>query len=79
LVDVYTRILIPLDGSELSQQVVPYAGLLAKKLEIPVVLIRVIEPVPSQLADPAHGRYTDQVSASFEDQARESLNEVRTA
>ena len=44
-----------------------------------MVLIRVIEPVPSQLADPAHGRYTDQVSASFADQARESLNEVRTA
>jgi nucleotide-binding universal stress UspA family protein len=40
---MYTRILIPLDGSSLAEQVLPCGRFLAKALRIPVQLLRVID------------------------------------
>ena len=71
---MYKRILVPMDGSPLAEQVLPYVRLLANSLAAPIELMRVINPVPQELSDPAHGLYTDQVSASFKDQAEHSLN-----
>ena len=42
---MYTKMLIPLDGSEVSQQVLPYARSLARKLELPVELLEVVDVV----------------------------------
>lgn len=39
---MYTRILIPLDGSSLAEQVLPYGRFLAKALRMPVQLLRVV-------------------------------------
>jgi len=41
---MYTKILVPLDGSHLSEQILPYAGLMAEKFHIPVELLRVNDP-----------------------------------
>lgn len=41
----YTKLLVPLDGSELSEQVLPYARWLARSLACNVDLLRVIQPV----------------------------------
>ena len=41
---MYTRILTPLDGSEVSEHVLPYARALASKLSIPITLLLAIEP-----------------------------------
>ena len=41
---MYTRILTPLDGSEVSEQVLPYARSLAKGLSLPMALLYAIEP-----------------------------------
>jgi nucleotide-binding universal stress UspA family protein len=41
---MYTRILTPLDGSDLSEQVVPYARALASRLSLPSTLLMAIEP-----------------------------------
>ena len=38
---MYTRMLIPLDGSKVAEQVLPYARFLAKALKIPVELLEV--------------------------------------
>lgn len=38
---MYTKILVPLDGSRLAEQILPYACLLAEAFEIPVELLRV--------------------------------------
>lgn len=38
---MYTKILVPLDGSRLAEQILPYAGLIAEKFAIPVELLRV--------------------------------------
>jgi nucleotide-binding universal stress UspA family protein len=42
---MYTRILIPLDGSKTAEEVLPYARTLANKLKVPVELIGVIDIV----------------------------------
>jgi nucleotide-binding universal stress UspA family protein len=39
---VYTRILIPLDGSMTAEQVVPYARTFARRLKLPVELLAVV-------------------------------------
>ena len=46
---MYTRMLIPLDGSKVAEQVLPYARYLAKELAIPAELLGVVDPAP--LAD----------------------------
>jgi nucleotide-binding universal stress UspA family protein len=46
---MYTQILIPLDGSKVAEQVLPYARFLANALTIPVELLGIVDPVP--LAD----------------------------
>ncbi len=52
---MYTRILTPLDGSEASEHVLPYARALASSLSIPLTLLMAIEPdhpTISQLLNP---------------------------
>ena len=41
---MYSRILTPLDGSEVSEQVVPYARALASGLSLPLSLLMSVEP-----------------------------------
>lgn len=38
---MYTKILVPLDGSRLAEQILPYASLIAEKFTIPVELLRI--------------------------------------
>ena len=73
---MYKRILVPLDGSELAEQVLPYARLVAKALQAQVELLRVFESVPEQWADPTHGRYIDQLTSSYRNQAVDYLDSV---
>ena len=42
---MYSRILVPLDGSDLAEQALPYAVALADVLDSPVVLLRVPENI----------------------------------
>ncbi len=41
---MYQEILVALDGSKLSEAVLPYARFFAKSLKLPVELLRVIGP-----------------------------------
>ena len=59
---MYTRMVIPLDGSQVAEQVLPYARFLAKALAIRVNLLQVIDPdAVALLANPEQGRYIDTV------------------
>ena len=61
---MYTRMLIPLDGSKVAEQVLPYARFLAKALAIPVDLLGVVDPEALvALANPARGRHVDTLVA----------------
>ena len=64
---IYNKILVPLDGSKLAEAVLPYAGLLAGALQLPVDLVHVNDPEthspsihPTRSAD-----YLNQVAVSF--------------
>jgi nucleotide-binding universal stress UspA family protein len=73
---MYQRILVPLDGSELAEQVLPCVRVLASGGKSEVQLIRVMEAPPSYLADPGQGRYPHQVSASLVSHAQDYLQKV---
>ncbi|HTN70357.1 MAG TPA: universal stress protein [Methylomirabilota bacterium] len=72
---MYTRMLIPLDGSKTAEKVLPYARFLARALKIPVELLGVID-----IADMAthiaaeKARYLDTM---IEDGVRSSLEYLR--
>jgi nucleotide-binding universal stress UspA family protein len=52
--------LIPLDGSQVAEQVLPYARCLAKALKIPVELLEIVDIETLRLlANPERGRYLD--------------------
>ncbi len=73
---MFTRILVPLDGSELAEQVLPYVRILGKGLQARIELLRVFEPVSPSLADPAHGLYLDRIIASVRTQMQDYLENV---
>jgi nucleotide-binding universal stress UspA family protein len=64
---VYSKILVPLDGSKFSEGVLPYVRSLAAGLEVPVELLGVIDSVPVAPDAPADdGReYLQRMAASF--------------
>jgi nucleotide-binding universal stress UspA family protein len=80
---MYTRMLIPLDGSKTAEAVLPYARLLAGRLKLPVELLTVIDVVefarriPSDKAQILHNvlenatrrseQYLKGVAATFSD------------
>jgi len=73
---MYTRILVPLDGSSLAEQALPYAGLLAGALKIPVSLLNVFDSVPPQFADPGRGLYETQITESYRSNAVDYLEKA---
>lgn len=61
---MYTRMLIPLDGSKVAEQVLPYARFSAKALAIPVELLEVVDPdTLTLLSRPEQGHYLDTILA----------------
>jgi hypothetical protein len=43
-VNVFERIIVPLDGSRLSAQAVPYAAEVGKRFDAEIILVRVLPP-----------------------------------
>jgi nucleotide-binding universal stress UspA family protein len=63
---MYTKILVPLDGSRLSECVLPYARTLAKALKLPVELLQAVDPdTVRALCNPAKGWYFDTVESEM--------------
>lgn len=74
---MYSKILVPLDGSRLAEGVLPYARAFAETLKIPVELFQVIEPETiATFSDPEHGRYVDAVQAGLKNSALDYLDAV---
>jgi len=66
---VYKRIVVPLDGSSLAEQVLPYACLLAEALHSRLDLLRVFAPVSAEMVAASHGLYLNNLSEALRDQA----------
>jgi nucleotide-binding universal stress UspA family protein len=73
---MYARILVPLDGSPVAAQVLPYVRLLGKGFHAEVELLQIFEPISASLADPAHGLYLDQIIASERSHVEDYLEGV---
>lgn len=46
---MYEKILVPLDGSALAEEVIPYVLELAEKHDSTLILLNVVEPVPTAM------------------------------
>jgi nucleotide-binding universal stress UspA family protein len=69
--------LIPLDGSKVAEQVLPYARFLAKALTIPVELLEVVDPEAlNLLANPGQGRYIDTLLAERTERCKTYLEAI---
>lgn len=45
---MYTRVVVPLDGSRLAEGILPFIVQIAAPLDLEVVLVRVVEPIVPQ-------------------------------
>jgi nucleotide-binding universal stress UspA family protein len=74
---MYSRMLVPLDGSKLAEQVLPYARYLARALTIPVELLEAVDPDALQLlVNPEQGRYIDTLLADRREKSRMYLEGI---
>jgi nucleotide-binding universal stress UspA family protein len=73
---MYRRILVPLDGSELAEQVVPYARLLGRSLKANIELLRITEPVPPEVGDILRGKYPHEIAAGLQHRAKQYLDKI---
>ena len=74
---MYTRMLIPLDGSKVAEQVLPYARFLARALTISVELLEVVDPEAlNLLANPEQGRYIDTLLAEKKESRKTYLEAI---
>ena len=74
--DMYSKMIVPLDSSELAEQILPYASLLAKGLDVPVELFQSIEPVSPVPTDPRSGLNLDEVVPGMLLSAQQYLEKV---
>jgi nucleotide-binding universal stress UspA family protein len=59
---MYTRLLVPLDGSKTAEKVLPYSRFLAARLKLPVELLEVIDIVEiARLLTPEKAQYLNTV------------------
>jgi nucleotide-binding universal stress UspA family protein len=52
---MYERVLVPLDGSDLAEQILPFAEKVAGPLDAEIILVRVVEPLSAGEAMAAAG------------------------
>jgi len=74
---MYQRILVPLDGSTLAQQTLPYVRILARGWGCPIELLRIIEPLPpAGLTDPAREVWRHRTLSRLKEEANEYLEAI---
>jgi nucleotide-binding universal stress UspA family protein len=74
---MYDKLLIPLDGSEISEVVIPYALELAKRCGSKVTLLQTIDPHAHHAEQPAAEAYLASVAARFKAEGIEADCVVR--
>jgi nucleotide-binding universal stress UspA family protein len=74
---MYPKVIVPLDGSRLSESILPYARLIAKAFDIPVEFLQVIDPeVIKAIAQPGRGFFLDVLEADVRRFTKDYLNTV---
>jgi nucleotide-binding universal stress UspA family protein len=74
---MYQKILVPLDGSQVAERVLPYARSLAAVAGLDVELLHAVDPeIVATYSDPNHGRYVDIVKATLKEEGLRYLHGV---
>jgi nucleotide-binding universal stress UspA family protein len=74
---MYTRLLIPLDGSKTSETVLPYARFLAGRLKLPVELLQVVDVAEiGRRISPDKAEFLNEILANVLRRAADYLNEA---
>ncbi len=60
---MYKRALVPLDGSPVAETILPFILEIAGPLDMEVVLLRVVQPVPSKVLEDSHQVVAEAVEA----------------
>ncbi len=76
---MYTRILVPLDGSNLAEQALPYAKLLAGEMNIPISLLNVYDSVLPQFSGMDNLFDASQLNARYQAEAVAYLAKVESS
>ncbi len=76
---MYQTILVPLDGSERAEAILPHVIDLARRYKATVLVLRVVDPdqIAERLAEP-DAPLTEKLLASLEEEARQYLLQVQT-
>lgn len=80
-IKMYKTVVVPLDGSQLAEQAIPYARSIAEAYKANVILLRMVEPMHAQLAVPEPGLFSDKLAERFHGVAESYLkaNALRLA
>ena len=68
---MYKRILVPLDGSKLAEQVLPYVRVLAKTCQVPIILLKAFDLIHPPSTDPSHSVYMDRLFNHYRSDAED--------
>lgn len=74
---MYHKILVPLDGSERAEKILPYVEALVQKFDTELVLIQVVEPVLSILAPDGMAYYDAEATTQLIEAAKAYLSGVQ--
>ena len=76
---MYKRILVPLDGSKLAEQVLPYVRVLAKTCQVPIILLKAFDLIHPPSTDPSHSVYMDRLFNHYRSDAEDYLGHVKNS
>jgi nucleotide-binding universal stress UspA family protein len=72
---MYRRVLVPLDGSKLAEGILPFTTQIAGPLDLEVILLRVLEPIPPDVVEGSKRVVVEDIEARMAE-ARASLRPV---
>ncbi len=76
---MYKKILVPLDGSELSESVLSHVVTIATGCQVPeVVLTRVREPLDKSVKETLDAKIASQLDEAYHDEAANYLEKIAT-
>ena len=74
---MYSRVIVPLDGSELSERSLPYARLIAGALSIPIELVEAFDVLPPAVHTASTRLATQRMHEAARKQSEDYLGRVR--
>ena len=74
---MYSKVIVPLDGSELSERSLPYARMIAGALSIPIELVEAFDVLPPAVHTEGTRLATQRMHEAAQEQSKDYLGRVR--